>query len=64
MDDMPAASIRVAGRPAGVVREAPPDDRPRCLDCGERFELGTGYGDHQLFCSEVCADSFRRELGA
>lgn len=43
---------------------SPPSDRPRCLDCGERFEFGTGYGGYQLFCSEVCADSFRRELGA
>ena len=37
---------------------------PRCLDCGATYRFGDGYGDEQLFCSETCADSYRRELGA
>ena len=35
---------------------------PRCWDCGAPFRDGEGYGD--MFCSEVCADAYRHELGA
>lgn len=40
------------------------EPKPRCLDCGATYRFGDGYGDEQLFCSETCADSYRRELGA
>ena len=37
---------------------------PRCWDCGASYAFGEGHGDEQLFCSEVCADAYRAELGA
>jgi hypothetical protein len=40
----------------------PKQHGPRCWDCGASFEPGDGYGE--VFCSETCADAYKRELGA
>ena len=36
---------------------------PRCWDRGASFAYDEGYGESQVFCSEICADSYRAELG-
>ena len=37
---------------------------PRCWECGETFDDGTGYGESQVFCSEPSAETFKHSLGA
>ncbi len=77
-DDIPEEAVRAALAAYGMERYITDGIRaalkaaapflagtgtdPRCWDCGSPFRGGDGCGDN--FCSEACADAYKRELGA